>query len=248
MKQYPINRLIGKIDNDFNIDQSDWIPRVGAWVIDALSQMKVLPKQRKKRELKVHDKIAVFPCELDEQDIKVYTSDGCEIERLTSQICCNNSTFPYGGGSIGVTVNSKNDYDNVSVGNIVETSAVQSNRNYVISGCNKIELNYETDSIIVESNEIATYFDEYFGCEMPYIYDNGLLLEALEYYCIYKMLCRGYSHQVFSLTAREPCNPYIHWIQLKDKAAASVKIDISKNKDKGWNNFFYNSTFLPRND
>ena len=41
--QLPLQRLIGKIDNDFNIDNSDWIPRVGAWVTDALSQMKLLP-------------------------------------------------------------------------------------------------------------------------------------------------------------------------------------------------------------
>ena len=47
--QLPLQRLIGKIDNDFNIDNSDWIPRVGAWVIDALSQMKCLPMEYKKR-------------------------------------------------------------------------------------------------------------------------------------------------------------------------------------------------------
>lgn len=38
-----IERLIGKIDNDFNPDNSDWIPRVGAWVIDGLSQLKCIP-------------------------------------------------------------------------------------------------------------------------------------------------------------------------------------------------------------
>ena len=38
-------KLVGV--STFNIDNSDWIPRVGAWVIDALSQMKCLPMEYK---------------------------------------------------------------------------------------------------------------------------------------------------------------------------------------------------------
>ena len=45
--QLPLSRLIGKIDNDFNISESDWIPRVAAWVTDALSQMQILPMEKK---------------------------------------------------------------------------------------------------------------------------------------------------------------------------------------------------------
>ena len=57
----PLQRLIGKIDNDFNISESDWIPRVAAWTIDALSQMQVLPMERKRRKLEVSNRIAQFP-------------------------------------------------------------------------------------------------------------------------------------------------------------------------------------------
>ena len=64
-----LGRIIGKIDNDFNISESDWIPRVAAWVTDALSQMKVLPMTRKRRILEVSDKIAQFPCQLNTTDI-----------------------------------------------------------------------------------------------------------------------------------------------------------------------------------
>ena len=44
-----VERIIAKIDNDFNPDTSDWIPRVAAWSIDAMSQLKVLSTERKKR-------------------------------------------------------------------------------------------------------------------------------------------------------------------------------------------------------
>ena len=67
--QLPLGRLIGKIDNDFNISESDWIPRVAAWVVDALSQLKILPMEKKKRTLEVSDKVAQYPCELN---IKYY--------------------------------------------------------------------------------------------------------------------------------------------------------------------------------
>ena len=56
--QLSIERLVAKVDNDFNISESDWIPRVAAWTIDALSQMKILPSVKKKRQLEVSDKIA----------------------------------------------------------------------------------------------------------------------------------------------------------------------------------------------
>ena len=88
--QVPLQRLVGKIDNDFNISESDWIPRVAAWTIDALSQMKVLPMERKRRRLEVSDRIATFPCELNASEIKVFDKNGCEIEHLDkSKSSCN---------------------------------------------------------------------------------------------------------------------------------------------------------------
>ena len=78
-QQIKLDRLIGKVDNDFNISESDWIPRVAAWTIDALSQMKLLPMERKKRTLDVKERIAIFPCTLNTKEIKVYDSNGCEI-------------------------------------------------------------------------------------------------------------------------------------------------------------------------
>ena len=78
--QLSIERLVAKVDNDFNISESDWIPRVAAWTIDALSQMKILPSVKKKRQLEVSDKIAQFPCDINNaKEIRVYDKYGCEI-------------------------------------------------------------------------------------------------------------------------------------------------------------------------
>lgn len=77
-----------------------------------------------------------------------------------------------------------------------------------------------------------TYYDEYYDCEVPYVYDDGLLLEALSWYCLFKYLSRGSKHPVYDLKSNSPVtNPFIQWNNLKSKAAASVKIKLNKDKD-----------------
>lgn len=242
--QLPLSRLIGKIDNDFNISESDWIPRVAAWVIDALSQMQVLPMEKKKRELEVSNRIAQFPCILNAKEIKVYDKNGCEIPELNNNNSCGcgkiNKTTSQEIAIIDTT--NKTGVNFMTVGTISNSS----NRNFVLDG-NNIELNFDTDEIIVESYEIATYFDEYYQCEVPYIYDNGLLLEALAWYVLFKYLSRGSKHPIYNLTGNNAIiNPFIQWNNIRPKAMAAVKIALS-NDNNGWNNFFYNSAFLPRN-
>ena len=243
--QVTIQRLIGKVDNDFNISESDWIPRVGAWVIDALSQMKCLPMERKRRTLEVSERVAIFPCELNAKDIKVFDSRGCEIPEYNSAKSCGCSDLGNKIPNSEIAVFDSSNKTGVNTMNVA-TIVSPGSRNFVIDD-NKIELNFDTDSIEVESYEVATYYDEYFDCEVPYIYDNGLLLEALSWYILFKYLSRGSKHQVYSLTSPNPVlNPFTQWNMLRVKAANSVKAEISKSKDDGWRNFFYNSTFDPR--
>ena len=238
-----ISRLIGKIDNDFNISESDWIPRVAAWVIDALSQMKVLPMERKRRVLEVSERIAQFPCCINADEIKVYDKNGCEISQLDSNSSCgcNIEVNNYSPQEIAVIDdNNKSGINFMNVGTVVNNS----NRNFVLQG-NNIELNFDTDKIIVETLEVATYYDEYYDYEVPYIYDDGLLLEALAWYCLFKYLSRGSKHTIYDLKSTNAViNPYMQWQALKVKAANSVKIKL--NRDKGWRSFFYNSTFTPK--
>ena len=208
-RQCTVERLVGKIDNDFNISESDWIPRVAAWVIDALSQMKCLPMERKKRKLKVNNRIAIFPCTLNASDIKVYDSNGCEIPELNSGECgCYASSSSTGGR------------DEIAV----------------IDNTNNTGINFM---------QVATYHDDYYDCDCPYIYDDGILLEALSFYVLFKYLSRGSKHPVYDLKSNSPVtNPWLQWNTLKTKATASVRYKLLN--DDGWNNFFYNSTFLPR--
>ena len=241
--QLPLQRLIAKIDNDFNISESDWIPRVAAWTIDALSQMQVLPMERKRRKLEVSNRIAQFPCTINAKELRVFDKNGCEIPELNSNNSCgcnsSRKSIPQEIAIIDDT--NKTGINFMQVGRVVSSNSY----NFVLDG-NNIELNFDTDEIEVETYETATYFDDYYQCDVPYIYDDGLLLEALAWYVMFKYLSRGSKHTVYSLTTNNQyLNPFVQWQLLKPKATASVKIALKKDNE-GLNNFFYNSTFLPR--
>lgn len=91
-KTITIEYIIAKLDNDFNPDGSDWIPRVPAWCVDAMNELKVLRKVDKKMKLTVINKIAKSKCCLIDDGLKVYDSNGCEVPRAdSSKYRCNDT-------------------------------------------------------------------------------------------------------------------------------------------------------------
>ena len=245
-----VERIIAKIDNDFNPDNSDWIPRVGAWCIDAMSQLNVLRTKRKKVKVTVKDRIAYSNCPIDNQNIKVYDSNGCEIKEAGASQCCGVSPStgesasetsdtitcltpdtidivqtgkaPTANHVVAETINDK--YPNrYNVHHYVLGANMAQERNYVLINCDKIELNFDTDFVYIETEFVDSSYSDLYGCELPVIPNNGILIEAIAYYCMYKMLCRGYKHTVFNLNASQyGTNPFYQWTQLKDEAKRSI--------------------------
>lgn len=262
-----VEHIIAKIDNDFNPDNSDWIPRVAAWCTDAMSQLKILNKVDKVITYKVVDRIAKSPCCFD-SIVKVLDENGCEIKKADEASWCegcssstggveqtnaNEICNPNGSGTREVLYNPNVKEDVVfseHVNTIVERErhnvkvvsvAPRKERNYIVSG-STIELNFDTSSIKVISKQVETVYSDYYHCEIPVIPNNGLLAEALAYYCMYKMLCRGYKHPVFNLHASQyGTNPYDMWMRLKDKARNSVNNDNQGDDNGAWRRFFINS-------
>ena len=64
-----VDRIIAKIDNDFNPNNSDWIPRVGAWVHDALMQLDCVLTETVKKKITVKNRIGRSDCNLSENII-----------------------------------------------------------------------------------------------------------------------------------------------------------------------------------
>ena len=68
MNKITVEHIIAKIDNDFNPDNTDWIPRVAAWCTDAMSQLKVLNTVNKSVRYPVKDKTVKSQCCFDSID------------------------------------------------------------------------------------------------------------------------------------------------------------------------------------
>ena len=101
-KTITIEHIIAKLDNDFNPDGSDWIPRVPAWCVDAMNELKVLRKVDKKMKLTVINKIAKSKCCLIDDGLKVYDSNGCEVPRAdgSKYRCSDTESAPSSTGGL----------------------------------------------------------------------------------------------------------------------------------------------------
>lgn len=265
----PMERIIAKIDNDFNPDNSDWIPRVAAWTIDVLSILKVIQEETKTKQIKVTERIAYDKCIFNGDIVSITDENGCTIKEKGEKSCCGDDSFTgkltesstvEGSGTIGITIGGQKSSDTNLDVEVTKNSAVPSwysrsvkvsntNHNYVKIGNDKIELSYDAKIINVTYKTIKTSYSDVYCCEIPVIPNNGLLIECIVAWCMYKMLCRGYKHPVFTLSSNSPAtNPYIFWIQNKDKAKDSVILDEQGEIDsKIWRSGFYIDTFDPRN-
>lgn len=271
-----LERIIAKIDNDFNPDNSDWIPRVGAWCIDAMSMLNCLCTIRKKETITVKDRIAQSNCPINNSNFKVYDNNGCEIKeaKKASSVCGCSSTGrvqesettelstsaglyktanPISNAPdylIAETLNADKEWPGryrVNEYYLGERNVEE--HNYVVVDCNKIELNFDTNCITIEYDAIKTEPTS-LGYEAPVIPNNGLLIEALVYFCMYKMLCRGYKHPVFNLQASQyGTNPFYIWNQMKEEARRSIianKVNTDSEITKILRSNFYINTFDPR--
>ena len=245
-----IERIIAKIDNDFNPDNTDWIPRVAAWVTDALLQLDVNLTKRKRISLPIRNRIGISQYNL--RNAIIYDKCGNRISEATanaSNCPCNGSpstgdleqttTASATDTSETICNEDANDAPNQMVSqqiapnryNIYEFElGCDKQRNYVLIDDTKIELNFDTDCIQLEYDFIETQESELYGCELPMIPNDGVLIEALTYFCMYKMLTRGYKHPVMNLAASQyGTNPYYIWLQMKEQAKRSI---INRNFDR----------------
>lgn len=245
-----IERIIAKIDNDFNPDNTDWIPRVAAWVTDALLQLDVNLTKRKRISLPIRNRIGISQYNL--RNAIIYDKCGNRIQEATanaSDCPCNGS--PSTGDLEQTTTASATDTSETICNedannapdqmvseqiapnryNIYEFElGCDKQRNYVLIDDTKIELNFDTDCIQLEYDFIETQESELYGCELPMIPNDGVLIEALTYFCMYKMLTRGYKHPVMNLAASQyGTNPYYIWLQMKEQAKRSI---INRNFDR----------------
>lgn len=257
-----IEHIIAKIDNDFNIDHSDWIPRVAAWAIEALNMLKCTKYETKCQKVLVNDKI-VTVTGIDLNRVEVCDKNGCKIESMQDVLKYNRCSCPFipsTGEETGADVVGRDEQIAIPIDptqypeEYVTTSRLKSvrqqNRYYIVISPTQLELNFNAEYIYIKYKGVKTEMSTLYNCELPVIPNNSLVIEAIAYYCMYKILCRGHKHPVMNLNASQyGTNPYYMWMQLKDQAHRSAIIDAQGEviDDGGiWRSSFFNFTFNPR--
>lgn len=260
-----VERIIAKIDNDFNPDNSDWIPRVAAWTIDVLNMLDVNTTKKVRHKLPVNNRIVKTRLCLSRGNFKLIGQCGRTLKEVTkeedytdspstgelSQINDDIHTtgIVFGNNSTDVTIqmtsNSK-DFNKRRDTVITLKNNNVKEQGYYFVDCHTLEMVNDCDYVIIETNEAESYFSEVYNCELPVVPNNGKLIEAIAYFCLYKMLCRGYKHPVFNLSASQyGTNPYFIWTQLKDEAKRSIAINGFDDSD-AWKDSFFTFTFDPK--
>lgn len=246
-----IEHIIAKIDNDFNIDHTDYIPRIAAWAIEVLSILKCTKYENVTKKVIVTNKIAHTE-NIDLNSIKVYDRKLRRIKSMQDVLkekncCCEG--YIGRDEQIAIPIDPTK-YPEEYVTTTRNQCCKNDNRYYVVVSANQLELNFEADFIYIEYKAVKTEKSTLYNCELPVIPNNGILIEAITYYCMYKILCRGHKHPVMNLNASQyGTNPYYMWLQLKDQAKRSVIIDEQGEviDDGGeWRKSFYNFTFNPK--
>lgn len=272
-----VDRIIAKIDNDFNPDNSDWIPRVGAWVHDALGLVQALKTKRVKNKYVVKNRIIYNKCGFKGY-FKMYDKCGVEIKEydgVSEKGCCGmdvpstgetpQETIVNSSGTV-TTIYNKNSVvaaekvitQQINGGdgsryNVIELyrDNIDScdNRGYIIIDCRQIELTFDTDYVIIEEDVVRTCHSDVYNCDFDEIPDNAKLIEFVAYYCMYKMLLRGYKHPVMNLAASQyGTNPYYIYKSMQNEVERSIINDgIDQDLTRLWRSKFFIEMFDPRN-
>lgn len=271
-----LEAIIGRIDNDFNIDHSDWIPRIGIWTIAALQQIDGISTKRSRRKLGLNQGSCINILFADNRNnFKLFTEEGCEIKKARLQDVYFNKSEEC---ALAEQEDLRTDYNEDYKKHVDEelthrTLSIhkQDEVNHTNpSGCkscsfvdklddtdsykyyndgNVVYTNYYGRRIIVEYDDFEMSFNETYQCNFPIIPNIGVVVEYIIYYCMYKLLCRGYKHPVFNLSNNASTNPYLIYKSLAGDAKRAL---INNNQDfdsasKLMRSNFFINTFDPRN-
>lgn len=186
--------VIARIENNFDVDYSDWLPRSPLWIADAMDQLQLISSYEDKYvDLTVEDHIAMLP-EDAPSDIKRILGveyNGYLIRRL-------NVINPIRQPIISCEYLS------------TETYSIKNG--YLV-------FSFEEGEAKLYYQIPAVEFDIELQMYLPKVPINSIIQDAIGWYLIYCMLRRGHKHPTYSLESKNPItNPYLMWLDEKKKA------------------------------
>ena len=193
------NEVIARVDNNFDIDYSDWITRAPLWISDALSELRLVQAYE---ETSIDLDVVNYHVELpniSQYDIRRILAVVYNDELLTRLKIINPARQP----KILEGLNRSSETYTIKNGHIVTS--------------------FDEGTITLYFDRPALEYDVKQMVYLPKIPNNDLVKIAIEWYLMYCILRKGHRHPLYSLDSNNPLtNPYSMWDTYKKKARNSM--------------------------
>lgn len=179
--------IIARIENDFDIDHSDWITRAPLWIANALDRLQIISSYEDK----------IVPLTVAEYKFNLPDDAPQDIRRILA--------VEYNGTGIRRlnVINPAKQPQEISEYNSIDTYSIKNG--YVITS-------FEEGDVILYYQAPALEYDFSTQTYIPKVPSNSIIQDAIGWYLFTCLLRRGYKHPTFSLESRNPLtNPALMW-------------------------------------
>lgn len=256
------DEVISRLDNDFNVNTGDWVPRIPQWIYQCLSDLNIrlglIPKAHIATVVNFQ---AHIPEDLEQMIGVEY--NGSKLDRRTTTQYKNQSTNTYSNiilqTNIGVTVEGtlKNvtlddDLENIKINvdkiRVYDASSItelpSSNHYYYLLPNGRIETSFETGYVIFHYYTLPYSYNKTVNSKCPLIPDTEAIKDAITWYLFQSILQRGTKHPIFSIgNPNWKLDPYERYrksrLNAKNKAR-NLDPDQARILDRMWQSHLYN--------
>ncbi len=187
---------IARVFDRFHITYSDWISRAPNWINSAVSTIGAYTQlEQTREELTISDYKAALPTGIDL--IEGVSFNGVRLPRIDKINTINDT-----------------DLDN-------QTSTTYS---YQLDNNGYIYTTFDDETIVLYYRSLPVELDSTTGLYFPAIQNNEYLLEAIDYYILFRLIQRGHKVEGYSLNgAGEYNNPARLWEKHRRIARSKVQ-------------------------
>jgi len=186
--------IVGRINDKFNLDYTDWINRTPLLIADALRKINIPMTYEKVRSTVIlNGYIGDLPYDLNYLDAVSY--NGEFVDKL--EYINNNIT------------------DIPNQGVIIHFYTLDLNRH--------ITFTIQDAELVLYYRRLPCVFDFDRNIYFPSVPDNIFVIEAIEWYIIMSLLIRGHKHPIYEIGSNNPfLNPQIQWETSLKKARNAI--------------------------
>ena len=209
--------ILSRLDNDFNVNSGDWIPRVPQWLYQCLSDLNIYLSLIPKAHVSI---VSNYSTNIPD-DLQLMTAieyNGSRLTRIGSysykpQSTSSNSSA-YIKTNVGITLTGT--LENVTLDDSLSDIEVQlskirvydassvidlpgNSETYRLIPNGTIETSFEEGLIVFHYYSFPSAYNERLNSLCPLIPDNNAVEDAATWYIFQSILQRGHKHPVFTL-------------------------------------------------